>query len=177
MAMEFSLTNIVAGVAAAILVAWLTRDPMDAAQDGKGWRHLGPGIMHRCALWGSIALVAFFLWILLFVGSSRPDGAEQMQILKWLTVAFGSGAVIMIFGIRQVIRHGIAWRGTTLAFNGSTGSREQRSLSEVADVRRDWLGRLAIIFKDGVETRLDIYSRGAEPLIRKLEHQLGRRLD
>ena len=115
-----------AGVVAALGAASATSQP-----DHRGWHVIAPSPMHWTALWLSAALSGFMTYIYLFVGSTRPDGAHQMQVLFWLIVVFGLGTIVSAVSIRLVRRSAVRWRGATIAFNGPNGKQTHQLLHQL----------------------------------------------
>lgn len=167
-ALPLPLVSLSAALVAMLVVAALILVGRNAAPGTHGWRQIRPGAMHWTGLilCGGLALFMAYIW--LFVGSSRPDGAQQMRILFWLTLFFAVGSVLMGWAILQIRSSGIEWRGSVIAFRDSRGSRTKYGFDEVASVRKDWLGRAVIGFADGRMTKLDLYATGADQLIEAL---------
>ncbi len=165
--MLVSAERVVAFLLAAIVVALIAALPLSAKPGPRGWRSVTPGPMHWAALWLSAALSGFMGWIYLFVGSSRPDAEFQMQVLFWLIVVFGSGAVLSAWTIRAIRHRAVSWRGTTVTFL-SPKAMETRALSLVATLEDSPFRGVTVTFADGAFFRLDPYSRGAAELIERI---------
>lgn len=127
--------------------------------------------MHWTGLWLSAALAGFMTYIYLFVGSTRPDGAQQIKILFWLIVAFGSGAIISAICIRLIRLSAVRWRGATITFAGYKGDETQQ-LADVVRLGGSLFGRMIVAFRDGTTLRLDPYASGAADLIEKISGTL-----
>lgn len=136
---------------------------LQSRPDYHGWRTITPGAMHWTGLGLGAALTVLFAYVWLFVGSSRPDGAQQMAILFWLIVAFGMGTIVTGFAVRSIRKQDIRWRGRSIAFAGKTGI-EKRSIENISGMRPTLLG-MCIRFADGSTLVLDPYAAGAPALL------------
>lgn len=136
---------------------------LQSRPDYHGWRSITPGAMHWTGLGLSTALTALFAYVWLFVGSSRPDGAQQMTILFWLILVFGVGAIISGLTIRSIRKSDVRWRGRSIAFSSKAGL-EKRKIEDVADLRSTPLG-MSVRFTDGTSLVLDPYAAGAPALL------------
>lgn len=127
---------------------------MRDAPDIRGWRMVKPGPIYSVGMWLGTGLTAFMSYIWLFVGSDRPDGAQQMQILFWLILAFGGGTIIVIWQGLQVRRLGLRWRGDQMAWRAG-GKEVSRRFGDVARLEMTLLGAVTIRFADGTRLKLD----------------------
>lgn len=139
--------------------------------DTRGWRSLKPSAMHWVGFGLSAGLSLFMAYIYLFVGSSRPDGPQQMRILFWLIVAFALGSLIASVCMFMIRRSAVRWRGWTLAFTGQHGP-ESRQLTDITSLRMTPLGRVLVQFKDGATLAIDPYASGAAELIERINRML-----
>ncbi len=156
---------LVIGVLALMATSVLVSLGHNTPPDKRGWRHLKPGPMYRVAITGGSIFTGFLAYIWLFVGSSRPDGQSQMQILFWLIMAFGVGTLITLIQYRGALLMAMHWRGKTLVWNGRDGSEYCRHLSDSVGLRHAWTGWVYIVFDDGLEARIDPYTNHASALI------------
>jgi hypothetical protein len=171
-----TLRPVLAGVGGALGVWALSRFTLRAKPDQRGWRSLKPGAMHWTGLTLSSGLVALFLYVRVFVGSSRTDAASQMAILNLLIVGFGIGMAVTAWQMRQMVRTDAHWRGSKLKWRDPTGAEQVRSLDQVSGMRRNPFGRIAITFSDGAVVRVDPYATGAAELcdrIIAIDEELG----
>ena len=163
---------VVCGLAAGV-VAMLSRVGLQARRDRPGqkfpgWRQIKPGPMHWTAALLSAALFIFMSWIWLFVGSSRPDGAQQMRILFWLIVAFGSGSIVAAASIHAISRRAVRWRGRTIAYASNGGDAvARRTFGDIAGMRTGITG-VHIQFKDGSSVVVDPYAVGGAELLESI---------
>jgi len=158
---KYLVVGVVAFMATSVLVSLGNNTPPDK----RGWRHLKPGTLYRVATTGGTIFTGFLAYIWLFVGSSRPDGESQMQILFWLIMAFGVGTMITLVQYRGAQRMAMRWRGRTLVWHDRDGSEHSRHLSDAMGLRRSWTGWIYIVFDDGLEARVDPYTNHAAALI------------
>lgn len=158
-------------ILAACVVAALVAASATSRPDRRGWRSITPSAMHWTALWLSAGLVGFMAYIYLFVGSTRPDGAQQMTFLFWLIVAFGLGTIVSAVAIQLVRRGAVRWRGATITFAGHKGDETQQ-LADVVRLGGSLFGRVIVAFRDGTTLRLDPYASGAADLIEKISGML-----
>lgn len=160
--------HVVIGLIAALgvfaLVTWASKSPPDE----QGWRSVKPGGTYAFGLCLGTLLTMGMAYVWLFVGSSRPDGAEQMRVLFWLIIAFGCGTLITLFQYGQARRTAIRWRGDVLTWRGKGGAEQSRKLSDVAALRKAIMGPVYIVFGDGVELRVDPFATNAPLLLETL---------
>lgn len=138
-----------------------------------GWRMLKPSAMHWTGLVLSVGLVGLMGYVYFFVGSSRPDGAQQMRILLGLLVAFGLGFLIIVAAIVAIHRQALCWRGTLIEY-GPSGNRRRIGVDSIVAARGDWLGRMRFDFEDGTTLAIDPYAQGAARLIEAVAERLNR---
>lgn len=79
-----------------------------ATEAAGGWRRLSPSAMNWAGLVLSFGLTGFMLYIWLFVGSSRPDGAFQMKVLLGLIVA---GTASTLYMLAECFLVCVRWNG------------------------------------------------------------------
>lgn len=171
--MEIDWTrHIVIGVISALLVFTLTTWGSKSPPDQQGWRILKPGATYSFAIGGGILFTFFLTYIWLFVGSSRPDAESQMRILFWLIIAFGGVTLVALFQFHQARRSVICWRGETLRWVGKGGVEYSRKLNDAVRLQKTFLGPVLIVFGDGVQARIDPYTKFALMLIQIMENQL-----
>ena len=156
---------LVIGVVALMVMLTLASVGRNRQPARRGWRHLKPGTLYHVAIAGGTMFTGFLAYIWLFVGSDRPDGESQMQILFWLIMAFGVGTIITLVQYSGARRMAMRWRGQTLVWHGQNGSEHCRSLSDTVGLRRGWTGWIYIVFDDGLEARIDPYTSNASALI------------
>lgn len=164
--------RIVVFLVTAFVVAALCAASARSRPNPRGWRLIAPSPLHWTALWLSAALSGFMGYIYLFIGSARPDAAHQMEILFWLILAFGLGAVVSAILIRSVMHSAVSWRGTSIIFTGPNGE-EKRQLSEITHLSGTALGSFIVQFHGGSKLRLDPNAMGAAELIEKMTDMLG----
>lgn len=167
--------HIVIAVVAGLLVAALHAFSAKRPPDPRGWRHVRPGLTYQLGIGLGVALTLFMASIWLWVGSSRPDGEAQMQILFWLIIAFGGGTLITLIQFGQVRRAAIRWRGDCIVWHAGHGAVETRKLSQVTTVQRRIMGAATAHFDDGACLRIDPNAANAEALIELFESQAGSR--
>ena len=158
--MRYIVIALVSGLAVHLLAALAMRD----APDVRGWRHVKPGPMYRFGIWLGAGMTMFMAYIWLFVGSSRPDGAQQMQILYWLILAFGAGTIIVIWQGWQVRRTALRWRGDQMVWRAG-GQEVSRRFSDIVGMEKSILGAVTIGFSDGTRLRVDPHASHAMALI------------
>lgn len=135
------------------------------ARPGKqGWRRIEPSPMHWFGLLLGGGLVLLFLYVRLFVGSSRADAESQMRILTGLIVAFGLGVVICGHTVLRIRRMAFEWRGGAFAWS-THGQRIARTADELTRVHRSALGWVVLTFADGATLKLDENARGSLELV------------
>jgi hypothetical protein len=165
--------HIVIGLISALGVFALTLWGSKSPPDRQGWRSIKPGTTYGVAIGGGTIFTLFLAYIWLFVGSSRPDGEQQMRILFWLIIAFGSGTLITLFQYAQARRPAIRWRGDMLVWRGRGNVEESRKLSDAIALHRAFAGPVHIVFSDGAKLRIDPYATNALLLL----ETLGKRLN
>ena len=167
------LRNIVAGLAAAVILAVLAALGGKAPPDKAGWRSIKPSSMHWTGVTLGTGLVLLMAYVRLFVGSSRPDAESQMNILSCLIVAFALGTIAVALSMAAIRRQGLRWRGSRLVFHRG-GREHEADLDAVTGLRTNALGQAMLSFGDGTTLRLDPYARGAAQLIEAVEQRLAR---
>ena len=170
--MPFGVEKLLIPFIAAFAVALLAVASARARPDPKGWRALRPGAMHWTALLLGLGLTALFLWVLLFVGSSRADAERQMAILFWLTLAFALGTLLAGLQALATSRRRARWRGETLVFRQG-GAECSRRLEDVVAIGPSLLG-MRLTFADGAAVDLDPYAVGARELFDRIARTLER---
>lgn len=170
--MPFGVEKLLIPFVAALAVALLALASARARPDARGWRVLGPGAMHWTALLLGLGLTALFLYVLLFVGSSRADAERQMAILFWLTLAFGLGTLLAGLQALATSRRRARWRGETLVFRQS-GAECSRRLDEIVAIGPSLFG-MRLTFADGAAVDLDPYATGAQELFERIGRRLSR---
>lgn len=158
---------LVIGLVSAIVVHLLGMLAMRDAPDVRGWRMIKPGPMYSVGIWLGAGLTAFMAYIWLFVGSSRPDGAQQMQILFWLILAFGGGTIIVIWQGLHVRRLGLRWRSDQMIWRAK-GQEVSRRFNDVTGLEKSLLGVVTISFADGTRLKVDPNASHAMALIETL---------
>lgn len=158
---------LVIGLVSAIVVYLLGTLAMRDAPDVRGWRMVKPGPMYSVGVWLGTGLTALMAYIWLFVGSDRPDGAQQMQILFWLILIFGIGTIIVVWQGLQVRRLGLRWRGDELVWRAG-GQEVSRRFGDVTGLEKSMLGAVTISFADGMRLKVDPNASHAMALIEAL---------
>jgi hypothetical protein len=158
---------LVIGLISAIVVYLLGTLAMRDAPDVRGWRMVRPGPMYIVGVWLGTGLTAFMAYIWLFVGSDRPDGAQQMQILFWLILVFGGGTIIVIWQGLQVRRLALRWRGDQMVWRAG-GQEVSHRFGDVAGLEKAMLGAVTISFADGTRLKVDPNASHAMALIEAL---------
>ena len=131
-----------------------------------GWHYLTPGPMEWVALILGAGLSLLMLYIYHFVGSARADAAFQMQVLKWLIVAFSS--VTALVGFYSFVMS-TRWNDERIERFMPFRSPHTILLRDVVIVRHEgWSDCLLIEDASGKRLRLSIYQNGTESLARKL---------
>ncbi|MBK8375179.1 hypothetical protein [Sphingorhabdus sp.] len=164
--MRYLIISWVSAVAVHLLGHLAMRD----APDVRGWRVVKPGPMYGVGVWLGAGLTALMAYIWLFVGSNRADGAQQMQILFWLILAFGAGTMIVIWQGWQVRRTALRWRGDQMVWRAG-GAEISRRFADVVSMEKSLLGPVTISFTDGTRLRVDPNASHAMALIEALDGQ------
>lgn len=165
---DLGLIGAIASALALMLVSVLLSMPPKRP----GWTMVMPAPLHWTAILLSGALFMFIGSIWLFVGSSRADGAAQMQIAYWLCVTFGTGGVIAGWQTMRIARRALGFRASELVFRNAGQERKMR-MSDVVSGERRWGGEIRVRFSDGTVLDVDPYARNADRLIDRLAEQLG----
>jgi hypothetical protein len=152
---------------AGMVVAGLGWLGHSAPERNHGWRRLEPSAMHWTGLLLASGLVLLFLYVRLFVGSSRADAEHQMNVLTGLIVAFGIGVLLCGWAVARVRALGFEWRGTWVAWQDK-GQRTVRSMDDLTCVRRNAVGLFVLSFTDGSQVKLDEYARGTGELLERI---------
>lgn len=135
-----------------------------------GWRSVSPGLGYWVALLLSLALSVLIAWVWAFVGSSRVDGAFQMQVAWWLAVIFGCGAVFAGQRIVRLYRKNLRWRGDVLTWNDSGGRVAMKSL---VSLETTVFGFAQVRFEGGRTVSVDLAASGASDLVEMIEDVNG----
>ena len=171
--MLFGAEKLLIPFVAAAAVALLALASARARPDARGWRSLRPGAMHWTALILGLGLTGLFLWMLLFVGSSRADAERQMTILFWLTLAFAAGTLVAGAQTLATSRRAARWRGETLVYR-RRGVEARRRLDEIVAMGPSLSG-IRLRFADGETVDLDPYATGARDLFTRAGAVLAER--
>lgn len=134
-----------------------------------GWRLLSPGFGYWLAFGSSITLAGLVGSVWTFVGSTRPDGAFQMQVAWWLAFLFGCGAAVMGWRIASIHRLRLGWRGETLRWSG-VHAVQMRDLEAMEE---SFVGFTRLRFRGGASVAVDASAYGASDLIEKIEDVNG----
>lgn len=165
------LRPVVAGLAAAVVVAVLVVLTGKASADKAGWRRIVPSPMHWTGVLLGTGLVLLMSYVRLFVGSTRADAASQMTILTWLIALFAVATIAVALSMAAIRRQAIRWRGARVVWR--RGGRDMTAdLAAVTAVRGNLLGQVVMHFEDGI-LRLDPHARGARELIEAAEARLA----
>jgi hypothetical protein len=159
------------GGSAAALLGWLA---CRGSRPTAGWGHVRAGAMHWTGLVLSAGLSALMGYVVRFVGSSRADGATQMQILGWLALAFAAGAIFSLVRMHSITRADIRWRGGTVRFRASGRGRAERPIPEIMSLSESGSGWFVATFGDGISLRIDPYAKGADALLQRISDQAGK---
>jgi len=148
------------------LLAWLGRR---AKAGQNGWKRIRPSPMHWFGLTIAAGLLAIMTYVRLFVGSSRADAAEQMQILTILIMVLAAGFIFMARSTFHLWRLGLAWRENQLAFRGQSGKQVIQNIQDIKSRDRTPSGGLIFRFFDGELLRLDENAAGVPELITAID--------
>ena len=159
------------GASAAAMLGWLA---CRGSGPTAGWGQVRAGAMHWTGLVLSAGLAALMGYVVRFVGSSRADGAAQMQILGWLALAFAAGAMFSLVRMYSITRAGIRWRGGTVRFRASGGGRVERPIAEIMSLSESGSGWFVATFGDGITLRIDPYAKGADALLQRISDLAGK---
>lgn len=159
------------GVAAATAMGWLVSA---RSRPVAGWGLIRPGAMHWTGLVLSAGLAALMAYVVRYVGSSRADGATQMQILGWLTLAFAAGAVLSLLQMLRIVHAAIGWRGSTVRFRVPGDGQIERPIGEIMSLAESGTGWFVAMFADGTTLRIDPYARGADALLQRISDIAGK---
>jgi hypothetical protein len=138
-----------------------------------GWRRLEPSPMHWFGLVVGCGLVLLFLYVRLFVGSSRADAEHQMNILTGLIVAFAAGVLACGWAVVRLRRLGLEWRGSWLAWRGHRGERVVQAIGDLRSVGRTPLGFIVFAFESGAIVKVDEHARGTVELLERIGEKRG----
>jgi hypothetical protein len=127
------LTGLAGGAVATALARWGAR----GVTDKRGWKCIRPSALHWTGVILGTALTSLFVYVWLFVGSSRADGVQQMQILGWMIVAFTLAIMMCAAQIWLLLRQDVQWRGSIITFKRG-GVRVQDDLKTLVDCRQRW---------------------------------------
>ncbi|MBK8630175.1 MAG: hypothetical protein IPN84_08210 [Sphingomonadales bacterium] len=153
------LTGLAGGAVATALARWGAR----GVTDKRGWKCIRPSALHWTGVILGTALTSLFVYVWLFVGSSRADGVQQMQILGWLIVAFTLAIMMCAAQIWRLLRQDVQWRGSIITFRRG-GVRVQDDLKTLVDCRQRWTQEFELVFASGHRLRIDPNAKGAEQL-------------
>lgn len=159
------------GAAAGAVLGWLAST---GCRPTAGWGKIRPGAMHWTGLVLSAGLAALMAYVVRFVGSSRTDGATQMQILGWLTLLFAAGAVLSLAQMRRIVCAAISWRGGAVRFRAPGSGEVERPIAEIMSLEENGAGWFVATFGDGVTLRIDPYARGADALLQRISDIAGK---
>ena len=162
------LIGLLSALAVSVLVAWTGKGPADR----QGWRSIKPGGMYMFGIGLGTLLTLGMAYVWLFVGSSRPDGEQQMRILYWLTLAFGAGTLVTLFQFVQARRTAIRWRGDVIVWRGQGGVEQTAKLTSAVALRTRFMGPTHIVFDTGAAVRVDPYATNAAVLLDLIEDRL-----
>lgn len=137
---------------------------------------LRPGAMHWTGLLLSAGLGGLIGQVVLDVGSSRADGATQMQIAGWMALAFAGGALLSLWHMRRIVRAKVCWREGIVRFRAADGMVTERPITQIREQGQSPSGWFVAQFGDGAELRVDPYARGAETLIDHITDLAGKGL-
>jgi hypothetical protein len=138
-----------------------------------GWRHITPARTHKFTLMLGLAMTGLMLYVWLFVGSSRPDAAQQMRVLFFLIIGFGGGSGFMAWQIRRIRQLGLRWSGRTMAYCAG-GTEQERSFDDITAIAPTLWGSVEISFRDGTRLRVDPTASGARELLKTIAGDIGR---
>lgn len=155
----------------AIVLGWLASLGSRAKA---GWTRLRPGAMHWTGLVLSAGLGGLIHHVTRYVGSSRADGAAQMEIAGWLALLFAGGAAFSLWHMRRIVRAGISWREDRVRFRLPDGAITERAMAEIKEMGQSGSGWFVATFGDGAELRIDPYARGADLLLDRLADVAGK---
>jgi hypothetical protein len=132
----------------------------------EGWHYLTPGPMEWFCLVGGTAFSLLLLYIYHFVGSARADAAFQMQVLKWLVIAFSSGTVLVgFFSFVMSTR----WNDEQIERRIPFFPPRTILLRNIVAIGHEaWSDCVLLIDAAGQRLRISPYQHGAEALVRKI---------
>ena len=165
---------ILAGASGAVMAAALGWLASAGSKQAAGWGKIRPGAMHWTGLVLSAGLAALMAYVVRFVGSSRADGATQMQILGWLTLLFAAGAVLSLLQMRRIVHAAISWRGGAVRFRAPGSGETERPIAEIMSLEENRTGWFVATFGDGATLRIDPYARGADALLQRISDIAGK---
>ena len=125
-----------------------------------GWKRIVPSPMHWTGIFLGGGLVLLFVYVRLFVGSSRADAGSQMNILSGLIVAFTIGVVICAWSIIHVRRLVFEWRGDRIFYRGPRRTAVSHTFDDISGVRRTAVGWIIVSFVQGDAIKLDEHASG-----------------
>lgn len=166
--MSALLSGVIGAVAATALAVAARRWPGGAAPDADGWVTLRPNWLLNGTILVTAGLTGLFVYVLLFVGSSRADAASQMRYLLALAIAFGLGCLYTSWASYG---RAIAWKGDRLRVRRRLGGGETlHLLSDLQSIeRQDMRNEYRLTFRDGAILRISTYFTGAEDLAARAE--------
>ena len=151
-----------------LMGAFFRRQAHKERFDADGWQIVSISTSHHVTLWLGTALLLFFLYIRLFVGSARADAAHQMMMLNILLVGFGVMLIYVIGVMHHIGASSLRWRNRHISYQHK-GREVVRSFNEVHAVHRPWVGPARLVFADGKTLWLDPSANGTDMLLDEVE--------
>jgi hypothetical protein len=162
---DFSLALVAGPVVVALALAALTQ--AFRHQPPSGWRVVKPSLGQWFTSLGSSAFASLIIWVWIYVGSARHDGAFQMNVAWWLAMAFGLGALVVSMQMLRIARGSVSWRSDKLAVGRGDGL-SLRTMHDIERVDPVSLGRVRLHFQDGLVLPIDISANGADGLLQSV---------
>ena len=150
------------------LAAGLLLRPLLKQPPADGWQHVIPGSMHGFSIVAGSGIVGLLSYVRLFIGSARPDGEQQMQILVLLIFAFLACTILATLTTITIGRQAVRWRGQKLEYVDPRGAAVVKDLGTVVFIRRLWTGAALVGFSDGDVLKLDRYAKGVDDLCARI---------
>ena len=164
--MSALVSGLVAGAATAVLVAAARRSQKPARRSAGGWKTLRAGWLLDGTIVAGAGAAALTGYVLLFVGSSRPDADVQMTYVLLLFIGF---AVATVYSAWLGYGRTIMWKGNQLRVRTVLGHGVVRRISDVRSVTRsERLGEYRLTFEDGSTLRLSADMHGSKELVARL---------
>jgi hypothetical protein len=131
-----------------------------------GWHYLTPGPTIWVALVGGFLCSGGFSYIYFFIGSARPDAADQMRSLFYLTVAFNLGTLACAYA---TVAEEIRWNDKGIERRTYLFQRRSITWHQLAAAGFEaYSGYWWVSAFDGPRIRFSPYYNGFVELMRKV---------